>query len=84
VDPKKLSTDRQTLESRRLETQNDLANKGENVGNVRVDQTGNIFDGNYRARAASDAGRKVDVDVIEVPNAKPGARGVDDLPVVDK
>ena len=84
IDPKKLSTDRQTLESRRLETQKELASKGENVGNVKVDKTGNIFDGNHRARAASDAGRNVDVDVIDVPNAKPGARGVDDLPIVDQ
>lgn len=45
-----------------------------------MDQTGNIYDGNHGARAAAEAGEMV--EVIEIPNAQPGANFVTDLPVI--
>ena len=83
VDPNKLSTNRQGLDKERLEKQRDLADKGiKRETNVKVDQTGKVIDGNHGTKAYSEyTGQKIDVDVVEIPNATPGSQFVKDLPI---
>lgn len=81
VDPSKLSTDRQTLDATRLKAQEKLKAEGTpRNSSVKVDQTGNVIDGNHGIRAGS-TDEAIKVDVIEMPNAKPGSNFVIDLPI---
>jgi RHS repeat-associated protein len=82
IDPRELSTTRQTLEGARLRSQREALQNGDKVRNIQVDKTGRILDGNHRARAAAEAGQDVTADVVDDLSAQPGPNRVQDLPVI--
>jgi hypothetical protein len=81
LDPTKLSTNRQTLDAGRLQTQSDLQAAG-TPRTVGVDQSGQVIEGNHAVRAAADAGRTINGNVVTLPGAQPGSSLVTDLPVI--
>ncbi len=85
VDPNMLSTNRNGLDSEKLDKQRELVAEGTRRDTmIEVDQTGKIIDGNHGAKASSEyAGENVDVKVIEMPGSKPGDNFVKDLKTHD-
>jgi uncharacterized protein RhaS with RHS repeats len=83
IDPTTLSTNKGVLEQGRLDTQKDLMRNGQSQP-IKIDTTGNIIQGNHRARAAADMGQNVEAHVVQMPGATPGPNRVTDLPVLQR
>jgi uncharacterized protein RhaS with RHS repeats len=82
IDPRELSSTRQTLEGARLRFQREALQNGDKVRNIQVDRTGRILSGNHRARAAADAGQDITADVVDDLSPQTGPNHVQDLPVI--
>jgi hypothetical protein len=83
VDPNQLLPSRMDLRKNRLETQEQLLDRGvDRLTAIQVNLDGIIWDGHHAVRAAAEKGHLVDVMVVAQPLKSCGQR-ILDLPVRD-